>query len=160
MGAWADIDAGTQDLINELEGIGEEVIMDRSTGNINLGEVTPMRVKSAKGLVRRKIFGSRLGNGVDRYDTPEKMLDALADSSEVKGLVIEAIAYALLHLHEGANRIEAGGLRSETADDFEGDVDETIGALESVAPHSLGWTADTGSSGGGAFASTSHRSQI
>lgn len=158
MGAWADIDEQTDALHDKIKGLATEILQDRVNGGFDASEVTAERVESAKGVVRRKLYASNLASGADRFDTLEGLLDALAGSDETGDLIIEAVAYGFCHVHEDINTLEAGGLRDEQSDDFEEDIDETIAALENVAPHALDWTTESGRGGGGAFATTSHRS--
>lgn len=156
MGAWADIEANTDEILSSIKGLATEAVTDRSDGSLDADSVTGGRVEAAKAVVRRKILASDLASEVDRYDSAELMLDAIAGEPKTEDLLYEAIAYAVLHVHSESNRIIQGGIRSEESISFEEDLDEQIQALENVVPFALGWASQSGQVTGGAFASTMH----
>lgn len=156
MGAWADINGGNNTLQNKVEGHAEELLTNRELREFDKSKVTDERVNAAKGVVRRKLFShNSLSGEVDRYDTPEKFLDDLAGSSELKDQVIEAIAYAFLHVFASSNTVSTNDRMSRHSSRFESDVNEQIEAIANIAPFSLGWADNTGP-----FSGTTLRSSL
>lgn len=158
MGAWADITSETDALRAKVEGHAEEMLTDREIRSFDDSKVTDDRVNAAKGVVRRKVFGAdSLAREVDRYGSPEAFLDALAGSSDLKDQVVEAVAYAFLHVYASSNQVGSNDRMSEHSSRFESDVDEQIDALANIAPFSLGWSGDTGAFSGTSIKSTLDR---
>lgn len=158
MGAWANIDEEEKALQEKIEGLAKELLTDRETKQFDVDEVTGERVEAAKGVVRRKLFGSdSLSGQIDRYSSPEAFLDALAGDAKLADQVIEAIAYAFLHVHTSTNRLAGEGRLARQSKGFESDIDQQIDALAATAPFVLGWTSDSGSFQGGGVESTLDR---
>lgn len=158
MGDWADINQESDPLKDKIEGFAEELLTNRESRQFDDKLVTEERVEAAKGLVRRKVFAhDGLSGQVDRYNSPELFLDAFASDPDLKSQVIEAIAYAFLHVFASSNRISGGGRLAEQSAGFEEDVDEQIDALAATAPFVLGWSDTTGSFSGGSVKSTFDR---
>lgn len=158
MGAWADLDQSTGALIDEIEGLAEELLTDRASGSFDQGRITAKRVSASKSVVRRKILtNDDLAGEVDRYDDVEGMLDAIMGNGEAESLLIEAVGYAFLHVYSEADRLQANAIGQERADDFEADIEEQIEAIASVVPYLLDWESDAGGFQGGAITSSLSR---
>ena len=152
--AWADLEVDA----SVVQGLAEQLLTRRQTGQFDESRITPERMAAARGELEDALFDAKAGGlakWIARAGSRTALLDALTAESELQEPLRRGLALAFLALYAPDTAVTADSWRAERGEGLAEKLTRWARSFGATAPHALGYAKSSSRPApGGALAST------